>query len=68
MSSDADEMVTVCVSMLRRDFNRLTHVMCEPDFKIALMDAACDQISTYRSRIDPRGDHPYVVRNHIEPG
>ena len=67
MSSDPDEMITVCVSMLRRDFNRLTHMMSEPDFKIALMGAACEQICNYRSRVDPRGEHPYVVRNPIDP-
>lgn len=68
MNSDPDEMVTVCVSMLRRDFNRLTHMMSEPDFKIALMEVACEQICNYRSRFDPRGDYPYVVNNPIDPG
>jgi hypothetical protein len=68
MSSDCDEMITVCVSMLRRDFNRLTHMMSEPDFKIALMEAACEQISNYRSKVDPRGDHPYRVISPIDPG
>jgi|GEM_PF-4092269 len=68
MSSDGDEMLTVCVSMLRRDFNKLTHMVCEETFEAALVAAACEQITSYKSRVDPRGEHPYVITNPIDPG
>ena len=68
MSLNGDEFVTVCISMLRRDLNRLTHMMSDEKFDVALMSAACEQICNYRSRVDPHGDHPYAVRNPIDPG
>lgn len=67
MSSDGDEVVTICVTMLRKDFNRLTHMVSEETFESALVVAAYEQISNYRSRADPDGEHAYTVRNPIDP-
>lgn len=67
MSVNNDELITVSISIKRRDFNKLTHITGQLTYENALRNAAFEQICDYRSKRDPNCEHPFRDLSPIDP-
>ena len=66
MAVDNDELVTVSLTLTRREFNKLTKITCKLTYEEALRDAALEQICNYCSKTDKDGNFQYRVVSPID--
>jgi hypothetical protein len=66
MSDESNDMVSVTILLSKQDLNKLTHMTSKLTYEDAVRDAAFEQITNYRSKIDPLGLKPFKVLSPID--